>query len=139
MSIYDIGLLRIPKKKLKNFERKVYQEHPLLGLKVLETLEETQLIKMAKDITLSHHEHWDGSGYPYGLKGEEISLYARITAVVDYFDELTSSRIYDKDRMDTNQALSVIEREKSIKLDPTLVEMFVENFSQFQEIKYKFS
>jgi len=139
MAIYDIGLLRIPKKKLKNFEVKAYQEHPELGFKVLDSLEETNLIKMAKDITLAHHEHWDGSGYPKGLKGEEISIYARITAVVDYFDELTAFRIYDRDSMNAKDALAVIEREKSIKLDPNLLDMFVDNFSQFEEIKHKFS
>ncbi|SFV60113.1 Sensory transduction protein containing HD_GYP domain [hydrothermal vent metagenome] len=139
MAIYDIGLLRIPKKKLKNLELKAYEQHPELGLKVLESLEETNLIIMAKDITIAHHENWDGSGYPKGLKGEEISLYARITALVDLFDELTAKRIYDKDSMGVNDALNVIKREKGIKLDPTLVEMFSENFSQFKEIKYKFS
>lgn len=139
MAIYDIGLLRIPQHKLKTFDKKTYKEHPELGLKILESLEETNLITMAKDITLSHHEHWNGLGYPNGLKGEEISVYARITAVVDYFDELTSKRIYDEDSMSMEDALSVIKREKSLKLDPTLVEMFVNNFSQFKEIKYNFS
>ncbi|MEA1891250.1 MAG: response regulator [Campylobacterota bacterium] len=135
MSIYDIGLLRIPKDGLSNIDSKAYKNHPKLGLMALDGLEETTLIKMAKLITLSHHEHWDGSGYPNGTQGEDISIFARITAVVDYYDELTVKRNYNNKTMSCEDALEVMKREKGIKLDPKLLDMFSENFSQFKEIK----
>lgn len=95
MSIYDIGLLRIAKDKLIDTDDREYKKHPELGLDTLDGLEETNLIKIAKIITLSHHECWDGSGYPNGLKGDKISIYARIAAVADYYDELTIGRSYN--------------------------------------------
>ena len=133
MSIYDIGLLKIPKKAYK--DSKIFKSHPQLGWEILNDLEETPLIEMAKVITLYHHENWDGSGYPKGLKAEEIPLYARMATVVDYFDELTSDRCYDNEIMSAKNALDVMQREQGSKLDPSLVDLFAENFQQFKAIK----
>ncbi len=137
MAIYDIGLLRIEKNKLSDSDTVEYKSHTQLGLKVLEGLEDTNLIQMARDITASHHENWDGSGFPNGLKGEDISIYSRITAVVDYFDELTAYRCYDSKILNEDDALEVIKRERGIKLDPKLLDIFVENFDKFLDIKRK--
>ncbi len=139
MAIYDIGLLRIPKDKLIKLDKKEYERHPELGLKTLEGIKETNLIKMAKTVTISHHEAWDGSGFPKGLKGDDIPIYARIVSVIDYFDELTSNRIYDKKTIRSVDALEVIKRDKGVKLDPQLVDIFESNFKRFMEIKEKYS
>jgi putative two-component system response regulator len=139
MSIYDIGLLRLPKETYPNTEGHLFKTHPQLGIEILNDLEETHLIKMAKTITLYHHENWDGSGYPKGLKAEAIPLYTRIASIADYFDELTSIRSYDKDFMSCEDALEVMKRESAIKLDPTLLRLFIDNFEKFVNIKNKFA
>ena len=139
MSIYDIGLLRVPTEELDNAESPLFKAHPTLGLEMLEDLEETNLIKMAKIITLNHHEKWDGTGYPKGLKEEEIPLYARLASIVDYYDELTHTRSYDKETMDSYDALEVIKRERGAKLDPALTNLFIAHFQQFDELKKKFT
>ncbi len=139
MSIYDIGLLRVPKEDRVNPNSKAFKSYPLLGLDILEELEETTLIKMAKKVILTHQENWDGSGYPHGLKGENIPLCGRIAAIVNYFDELTTSRIYSPDVVSSSEALDIIKREKGIKLDPALVTLFVDNFERFRDIKDRFS
>jgi len=135
MSIYDIGLLRIPTDKL---DTKEYKEHPKLGLITLDGLDETNLIKMAKIITINHHENWDGSGYPNSLVGEDIPLYARIVSIVDYFDELTVERSYNRDILSTDNAIEVMKREKGIKFDPNILDMFIENTSKFIDIKNRY-
>jgi putative two-component system response regulator len=138
MSMYDIGLLGLSKQVPINTESLLFKTHPQLGWEILNDLEETHLIKMAKIVTLYHHENWDGSGYPKGLKAEDIPLYARISRITDYFDELTSKRNYDKDSMSAKDALEVMKRESAIKLDPNLLRLFVDNFQKFKEIKKKF-
>jgi len=135
MSIYDIGLLQIDKDKLMRGDSKEYQTHPTLGLLILDGLENTNLIKMAKIITLNHHENWDGSGYPNGVKGEDISIYARIATIADYFDELTVPRIYNENVLNSIDALEVMRRDRGLKLDPNLLDMFIANFEQFRDIK----
>jgi len=135
MSIYDIGLLRITKDKLINGDTKDYKEHTKLGLLTLDGLEDTNLFKMAKIVTLNHHENWDGSGYPNGLKGEDIPIYARIVTIIDYFDELTVARIYSEDTLNTLDALEEMKRDRGIKLDPNLLDIFIANFDRFRDIK----
>jgi len=135
MSIYDIGLLRVPKEDRKNPQSVAFKEYPMLGFSVLEDLEETTLIKMAKEVIIAHQENWDGSGYPYGLKGDEIPLYAQIASIVNFYDELTTSRIYSPDILSSEEALDIIKREKGSKFDPKLLELFVEHFDTFRDIK----
>ncbi|HHD75555.1 MAG TPA: hypothetical protein ENK95_01870, partial [Campylobacterales bacterium] len=139
MSIYDIGLLRVPSADRANKNTKAFKSYPLLGLDVLAELEETTLIKMAKEVILTHQENWDGSGYPNGLKGESIPLYGQIASIVNYFDELTSSRLYSPDILSSNDALDVIKRESGVKFDADLVRLFTDNFEQFKAIKDKWS
>jgi len=135
MSIYDIGLLRVPKEDRKNAQSANFKEYPLLGLSVFEDLEETTLIKMAKQIIVAHQENWDGSGYPYGLIGDEIPLYSQIASIVNFYDELTTSRIYSTDTISSEDSLDIIKREKGIKFDPKLLELFIEHFDTFRDIK----
>ena len=139
MSIYDIGLLRVPKEDRVNPNSKVFKSYPLLGLDILEELEETTLIKMAKEVILTHQENWDGSGYPHALKGESIPLYGRIASIINYYDELTTSRIYSPEIVSSMEALDIIKREKGLKFDPALVTLFADNFEQFRDIKDRLS
>ncbi len=135
MFIYDIGMLRIVGDDISSKE---YRLHPEYGVEVLEDMKETSLIKMAKDVTLYHHENFDGSGFPKGLKGEEIPIYARIAAIADKFDELTSIRRYSKTKTNSTEAMEYIKRDSGSVFDPKLVELFVEHFDQFREIKNRY-
>lgn len=139
MSIYDIGLLLLSKEAYSNTNGKLFKSHPELGSELLNDLEETPLVSMAKAVTLSHHEHWDGSGYPMGLKEDSIPLHARIATIADFFDELTSARCYDEEFMSPNDALSVMKRESGKKLDPSLMNIFEEHFPQFVAIREKYT
>lgn len=136
--IYDIGLLAIERQKLINLDKKAYLSHTLLGFKLLEKIEQTNIIKVAKDVAYSHHENWNGKGYPDGLKADEIPFYARLVSIIDYFDELTTSRSYDKNYISTQKALEVIKREREVKFDPNLVDIFIANFTQFEDIRDRF-
>ena len=137
MFIYDIGLLRISNDKL-SISRE-YQKHPLLGLEVLEGLKNTNLIKMAKEITLNHHENFDGTGFPNRLKGSNIPLLSRICSIVDYYDELTQMRSYDKERLSPDQAIEVMKIENGKRFDPKLLEIFISNFDKIKDIQNKFA
>jgi len=139
MSIYDIGYLRIPKDVLSNNYYEEIQKHPILGIEILKDLKETALIKMAKEITYMHHEDWNGDGYPQGLRGGEISIYAQIASIVDYFDELTSKRSYNQSILSSQEAFEIIKRERGGKFNPQLLDMFINNFDNFIAIKKKYS
>ena len=139
MSIYDIGLLRVPKEDRKNAQNIRFKEYPTLGLSVVEDLEETTLIKMAKQVIIAHQENWDGSGYPYGLKGDEIPLYSQIASIVNFYDELTTPRIYSSETISSEDAIDIIKREKGVKFDPKLLELFITNFDLFRDIKNRLS
>ncbi|SFV55077.1 Probable two-component response regulator [hydrothermal vent metagenome] len=139
MSIYDIGLLRISEENRTNMDSKEFKSYPLLGLDVIEDLEETTLIKMSKEVISTHQENWDGTGYPNKLQGENIPLYGRIASIINYYDELTSSRIYSSESISSIEALDIIKREKGVKFDPNLVTLFVDNFEQFRAVKDKWN
>ena len=81
------------------------------------------LVQMARTIALSHHEKWDGTGYPHGLRGEAIPLYGRICALCDVFDALTSARPY-KDPWPVDRAVAEIDRLSGIHFDPVVVAAF---------------
>ncbi len=139
MSIYDIGLLRVPKEHRSNKQSKEFKAYPKLGIDILNDLEETVLIKMAKEMILSHQENWNGSGYPNGLAGEAIPLYAQIASITNFYDELTSSRMYAPDILTSEDALDIMKREKNIKFNPKILTLFVENFELFRDIKNRLS
>jgi len=139
IAIYDIGLLRVPKEYRNNPNSKSFREYPVLGVSILEDLEETTLIKMAKEVILTHQENWNGSGYPQGLKEETIPLYSRIISLVDHYDELTMGRVHSETILNADDALEVMKREHGIKFDPRLLTLFVNNFEQFRELKNRWS
>ena len=126
--LHDLGKIGIPDDILKKpgnldeSEFEVIKKHPMLTSDILDTLETSDHFAA---IARSHHERWDGSGYPDGLNGEDIPLLARIVAIADAWDAMTSNRVY-RDAMSENIALDIFEREKdSGQWDPFLVEKFI--------------
>lgn len=102
-------------------ERAVLRRHPQLAYDLLRPI---RFLRPALDIPYAHHERWDGSGYPRGLKGEAIPLAARIFAVVDVFDALTSPRPY-RPAWSREQALAYLREQAGTQFDPRVVEVFL--------------
>lgn len=125
--LHDIGKMGIPDSillkegPLLDDEWKIMRQHPALAMGLLSSISYLQL---ALDIPYCHHERWDGTGYPRGLKGDEIPLAARIFAIVDVFDALTSDRPYRK-AWSAQQSLEYISREKGGHFDPKVVDVFM--------------
>lgn len=141
--LHDIGKLMIPDQiLLKNAplneeERKVMCTHAELGAKTLndiyEGVEKNDFIEMAIDIAWYHHECWDGSGYPKGLKGKEIPLSARIVKVVDVFDAMISERRYKKP-IPLDQTLAYIQEKSGTIFDPDIIRVFMRIYRNFKGI-----
>jgi len=140
--MHDLGKIGIPDNillkagKLNESEWKTMKKHPSLGGKMLEG-DNSSLITMARTIALTHHEHWDGKGYPLGLKGKEIPLEGRICAIADVFDALTSERPY-KEAWTVKEALQEIIEGSGTQFDPELVNQMTKIGDKFREIKSKF-
>lgn len=92
-----------------------------------------KIMKAADVIAYQHHEKWNGTGYPQGLKGEEIHIYARIVALADVFDALTHKRVY-KDAWEVSEAVAYIIEHKGTQFDPELIDIFQEHIDEFIEI-----
>ncbi len=124
--LHDIGKLGIPDDilrkpgQLTEKEMRIMRLHPQIAYELLKPIE---YLKPALNIPRYHHEKWDGTGYPYGLKGESIPLEARIFAVVDVFDALTHDRVYRK-AMKIDDAITYIRSEAGTHFDPDVVEAF---------------
>ncbi|HHY82659.1 MAG TPA: HD domain-containing protein [Clostridiales bacterium] len=146
--LHDIGKIGMPDNillktgRLSPDEYNLMKTHTIIGS---ETLNEVQkkypnnmFLKLAIKISRSHHEKWDGSGYPDGLKGEDIPLSARIMAVIDVYDALRSKRVY-KPAYSHESSLETIKQGSETHFDPLLVRIFLENESEFKEIYDNFS
>jgi HD-GYP domain-containing protein (c-di-GMP phosphodiesterase class II) len=126
--LHDIGKIGVPESilnkpgRLNEEEFDVIKRHPKKGHKILEPLE--QLASCLPSI-LHHHERLDGKGYPHGLKGEEIPFLARIIAVADTFDAITSNRAYRSAKA-AEKALAIVDEVAGTQLDPVVVEAFKE-------------
>ena len=107
--------------------------HPVIGKELLSNVKNFQI---ESDVAYHHHEWWDGSGYPQGLKGEDISLESRIVAIADVFDVLKVGRVYQHAKTDEEIALE-FERMAGIQFDPELVKVFVQMVRQ-KELDYIF-
>lgn len=129
--MHDIGKIGIPDAvllkpgKLDEDEWKIMQTHAAIGAKIIGE-DGSNLLRMARDIALCHHEKWDGSGYPQGLSGADIPLEARIVALADVFDALTSERPYKK-AWPVEQATALIREQSGKHFDPQLVEVFFDS------------
>jgi len=129
-TLHDVGKIGIPDDillkpgKFTPAEREQMQTHSLMGAKILSG-SDSPLLQMAEEIALNHHERWDGSGYPRGLRGAEIPRSARIVAVVDVFDALTHHRPY-KAAWPVDEAVAELQRQRSQQFDPDVVDAFIE-------------
>ncbi len=141
--MHDLGKIGVPDSillkpdKLDEHEWKMMKAHPGIGAKILSG-SHSDLLKMAETIALTHQEKWDGSGYPKGLKGEEIPLFGRIVALADVFDALTTERPYKK-AWPVEKAVALIEEESGKHFDPQLVAIFKDILPEILEIKEKFA
>ncbi len=141
--MHDIGKIGIPDHillkpgKLDAEEFKIMKTHVLIGADILSG-DDCELLLMAKEIALSHHEKWDGSGYSAGLKEDAIPLVGRVTALADVFDALTSKRPY-KSAWTVQDAISLIQEQSGKHFDPSLVKLFIKNLPEFIEIKEQYA
>lgn len=141
--MHDVGKIGIPDKillkpgKFEPDEWEIMQTHTQIGVDILSG-DDSDLMTMARDIAISHHEKWNGKGYPNGLKGEAIPLAGRITAIADVFDALTSVRPYKK-AWPVEKAVNLIKEESGQHFDPKLVEAFLEKLPEIIEIKEKYA
>lgn len=137
--LHDIGEIGIPDAiltkagKLSPYEWEVVKRHPVIGAEILRGSPST-LLQAGEIIALSHHERWDGSGYPYGLKGEDIPLSGRICAMADIFDALTTKRPY-KDEVSVEEAYDLILESSGVLFDPQLLTVFKDHFDEFLVIR----
>ena len=143
--LHDIGkvgisdgiLLKPGKLTLEEFD--IMKSHTIIGGKTLEDAEKQlrkktkSFLSMGKNIAYCHHEKWDGSGYPFGLKGTEIPLSARIVSLADVYDALTSKRVY-KDAMTHDIAKDIIIQGSEKHFDPVIIESFYKLEKKFKEI-----
>ncbi|MDG9927376.1 MULTISPECIES: two-component system response regulator [unclassified Pseudomonas] len=141
--MHDVGKIGIPDAilqkngKLDDAEWAVMRQHAQIGAEIIGE-HDSGLLKTARIIALTHHEKWDGSGYPNGLKGEEIPLAGRIVAIADVFDALTSVRPY-KAAWPVEEAISLLRRESGRHFDPELVELFIGQMPAILEIKERWA
>jgi putative two-component system response regulator len=124
--------------KLSDEEFAITREHSLLGRDLLADAGDSPLFAMAAQIAASHHERFDGKGYPAGLERHKIPLVGRIVAVADVFDALTTRRSY-KPAMGIEQSLKIIRAERAKHFDPDLVDAFQAIFSEILDVKSRFS
>ncbi|TXD86423.1 HD domain-containing protein, partial [Mitsuaria sp. TWR114] len=140
--MHDVGKLGIPDAILQKpgplteAEWMVMRRHPAIGAEILGD-QATGLLGMARRIALAHHEKWDGSGYPEGLAGESIPQDARIVAIADVFDALTSIRPY-KPAWPVEQAVAHLRAQAGRHFDPALVELFIGVLPQVLEVRDRF-
>jgi len=146
-ALHDIGkvgvedaILRKPS-SLTQQERTRMKEHTRVGAECLREIERrlgtSNFLEMAREIASSHHERWNGTGYPLGLAGEQIPLAARIVAIADVYDALNSKRVY-KEALPHEQCVAMIAEESGRHFDPRLVEVFLKMESKFEQVSHQF-
>lgn len=141
--MHDVGKIGIPDNillkpgKLDAVEWEVMRQHPAMGAEILGT-HAHPLMQAAHEVALTHHEKWDGTGYPKGLRGEEIPLFGRIVAIADVFDALTSARPY-KEAWSVDDALAMIDAGAGKHFDPGLLQPFKAVMPEILEIKERYA
>jgi putative two-component system response regulator len=140
--LHDVGKIGIPDAillkpgKLTDEEFTQMKEHAMFGFRILSD-SKAALLQTGAIIARSHHERYDGNGYPDGISGEEIAIEARIAAVADVFDALTSKRVY-KDPMPTDRAATILRQDSGKHFDPRLVDIFLNNMDTVLAIRERF-
>ena len=141
--LHDVGKIGIPDHillkpgKLTAEEFEIIKQHPDIGFRILDGSRSEFLI-MGANIAYTHHEKWDGSGYPRGLVGEEIPLEGRIAAVCDVFDALTSDRVY-KAAMSPEKAVEILREGRGTHFDPLCLDAFIRSIADILALKLKFA
>ena len=136
--MHDIGKIMLPDSILKNKgkltpeERQIMERHPIAGGEIFRNAR-SSITRACGVIALSHHERYDGKGYPLGLSGEDIPLYGRIVALADCFDALTSKRSYKK-AYDLEASVSMIRDMSGSHFDPACVSAFIKNREKIEEL-----
>ena len=141
--MHDIGKIGIPDKillregPLDEREMEIIRQHTVIGHDILSD-SPSRYINLGAEIALTHHEKYDGTGYPYGLAGEDISIFGRIVAVVDVFDALTSTRPY-KEAWSFDEAANYIREASGTHMDPRIVDAFSDNIDRIRTIHNELS
>ena len=141
--MHDIGKIGIPDSilltpaKLDKDEWLIMKAHTTIGAKILER-SNNDIIKMGEMISLTHHEKWNGTGYPRGIKSSELPLETRIVALADVYDALTSKRPY-KEPISTEDACEIIKKDKGEHFDPDVVDVFFNSLDTILKIKEKYN
>jgi putative two-component system response regulator len=141
--LHDIGKLGVPSEILRKAEKlsapdwERVKRHPQLGADIIGEHDDP-LLKLARVLALTHHERWDGSGYPQGLKGEAIPWAGRVMAIVDTFESMTTTQFY-RDAMPTERAEGEITRGAGTKYDPKLVEAFRKVLPVMKKVREKYA
>ncbi|WP_456385509.1 response regulator [Desulfolithobacter sp.] len=146
--LHDIGKVAIRDSillkpgRLTEEEFEAMKQHAIFGEEVIANLEQkagqpTSFLKCAKEIAGSHHERWDGCGYPRGLKGRDIPLAGRIMAIADVYDALISKRVY-KDSMTHDDALEIMKQGRGQHFDPCMIDIFLEIETEFHHVARKY-
>ncbi len=142
-AMHDVGMLVVPDRilskdrMLMKKEMSVVLQHPKVGANIIGE-HHSKLLKMAREIALTHHERWDGSGYPFGMVGADVPLHGRIVAVADVFDSLTNSRSYS-DIWSVKAASRYINENSGKLFDPDVVSAFNRTFADMCVIKERYS
>jgi len=137
--MHDVGKIGIPDSilmkpgKLTEEEFATMKTHSIIGANLM-AYSKAPVLKLAEEIALSHHEKWNGKGYPQGLAGEDIPLVGRIVGLADVFDALTSKRPY-KNPFPVEKAIDIIKQERGEHFDPDVVDVFLENIDEILKIK----
>ncbi len=137
-TMHDVGKIAIPDRilrkpgKLTEEEFNIMKKHTIMGGRILSG-STSRLLHIAEEIALSHHEKWDGSGYPLGLRGEEIPVSARIVSIVDVYDALMTNRVY-KTAWTIDDTIREMTDENGKRFDPSLFEVFLSSVDRFIEI-----
>ena len=137
--MHDVGKIGIPDSilikpgKLTDEEFEIMKTHTSIGAKILAN-SKAEILKIAEQIAIYHHEKWNGTGYPQGLSDDNIPLVGRIVGLADAFDALTSKRPY-KDPYPVHVAFDIIKKERGEHFDPDIVDVFLENIDEILKIK----
>ncbi|MDO8630406.1 MAG: HD domain-containing phosphohydrolase, partial [Phycisphaerales bacterium] len=147
-ALHDIGKVGVEDRillkpgKLTASERSRMEDHSRIGGDCLREIERrlgrSNFLQMAREIAFSHHERWDGSGYPAGLRGERIPLAARIVAIGDVYDALSSRRVY-KEPLPHDKCVAIIREGAGTQFDPRIVEIWLTVASKFRDIAERYS
>ncbi len=140
--MHDVGKVAIPDAillkpaHLTPTEFELVKPHTTIGHELFKCSQRS-IMNAAAIVAHQHHEHWDGTGYPQGLKGEDIHIFGRITGLADVFDSLSHCRIY-KDKWPVDQVIAFIREQRGLRFDPCLVDIFMENLDEFIKINEEY-